>query len=142
MLQITKIFRFEMAHAVFGYKGKCQHIHGHSYVLHVSVANQITGDDFIAAPGFIIDFKDLKKIVNEWVIDALDHKLVLSNEYLAANKPMTIEKNIIAWNVEPTAENILIYTKKQLQQALPAEIKLKKLLLFETADSYSEWIDS
>jgi 6-pyruvoyltetrahydropterin/6-carboxytetrahydropterin synthase len=142
MLQITKIFRFEMAHAVFGYKGKCQHIHGHSYVLHVSVTDQITPDNFIAAPGFIIDFKDLKKIVNESVIDGLDHKLVLSNEYLAANKSMTIEKNIIAWNAEPTAENILIYTKNQLQQAFPAEVKLKQLLLFETADSYAEWIDS
>ena len=142
MLQITKIFRFEMAHAVFGYKGKCQHIHGHSYVLHVSVTDQTTHDNFIAAPGFIIDFKDLKKIVNEWVIDGLDHKLVLSNGYLAANKSMVIEKNIIAWNAEPTAENILIYTKNQLQQAFPAEIKLKKLLLFETADSYAEWIDS
>ena len=142
MLQITKIFRFEMAHAVFGYKGKCQHIHGHSYVLHVTVTDHTNGDNFIASPGFIIDFKDLKKIVNEWVIDGLDHKLVLSNGYLAANKSMVIEKNIIAWNAEPTAENILIYTKNQLQQAFPAEIKLKKLLLFETADSYAEWIDS
>lgn len=142
MLQITKIFRFEMAHAVFGYKGKCQHIHGHSYVLHVSVTDQTTPDNFIASPGFIIDFKDLKKMVNESVIDGLDHKLVLSNEYLAANKSMAIEKNIIAWDAEPTAENILIYTRNQLQQAFPAEIKLKKLLLFETADSYAEWIDS
>ena len=142
MLQITKIFRFEMAHAVFGYKGKCQHIHGHSYVLHVSVTDQTTPDNFIASPGFIIDFKDLKKMVNESVIDGLDHKLVLSNEYLAVNKSMIIEKNIITWDAEPTAENILIYTRNQLQQAFPAEIKLKKLLLFETADSYAEWIDS
>jgi 6-pyruvoyltetrahydropterin/6-carboxytetrahydropterin synthase len=140
MIQITKIFRFEMAHAVFGYKGKCQHIHGHSYVLHVSVAHHTTVDDFIASPGFIIDFKDLKKMVNESVIDELDHKLVLSNKYLAANKSMIIEKNILAWEAEPTAENILIYTKRQLQNALPAEIKLKKLLLFETTDSYAEWI--
>lgn len=140
MLQITKIFRFEMAHAVFGYNGKCQHIHGHSYVLHVSVANHTTGDDFIASPGFIMDFKDLKKIVNASVIDGLDHKLVLSNEYLAANKSMILEKNLIAWDAEPTAENILIYTRRQLRNALPAEIKLKKLLLFETADSYAEWI--
>jgi 6-pyruvoyltetrahydropterin/6-carboxytetrahydropterin synthase len=38
MISITKIFRFETAHAIFGYEGPCAHIHGHSYELHVSVA--------------------------------------------------------------------------------------------------------
>ncbi len=46
MLQITKIFRFEMAHAVFGYAGKCSHIHGHSYVLHVTITGNDVNDRF------------------------------------------------------------------------------------------------
>lgn len=38
MLQLTKIFHFEMAHAIDGYAGACKNIHGHTYELHVTVS--------------------------------------------------------------------------------------------------------
>jgi 6-pyruvoyltetrahydropterin/6-carboxytetrahydropterin synthase len=82
----------------------------------------------------------LKKIVNETVINKLDHQLVLSNEYLQTNTALISAENILAWEMEPTAENILIYIKQNLKLALPAEIKLIKLRLYETADSYAEWL--
>lgn len=37
VLRITKQLSFEMAHALLGYDGKCQNIHGHSYKLFVTV---------------------------------------------------------------------------------------------------------
>lgn len=142
MIQITKIFRFEMAHAIHGYAGSCKNIHGHSYILHVSVAGNTFGDNFVPAPGFIFDFKQLKQIVNETVIKKLDHHLVLSNEYLKADPSLISSENIFAWEMEPTAENILFYIKQNLLQTLPSEIKLIRLTLFETADSYAEWLPS
>ena len=57
MLSITKIFNFEMAHAINGYDGACKHIHGHSYQLFVSVSFAKNDSEYIAPPGFIIDFK-------------------------------------------------------------------------------------
>lgn len=140
MLQISKIFRFEMAHAIYGYAGKCKNVHGHSYILHVTITGSADNNNYIPAPGFIFDFKQLKKIVNETVINKLDHQLVLSNEYLQTNPALISAENIFAWEMEPTAENILIYIKQNLQLALPAEIKLIKLQLYETADSYAEWL--
>ena len=139
MITITKIFRFEMAHAIFGYAGKCKNIHGHSYILHVSVANASTEDGFIPASGFILDFKDLKKIVNEKIIKELDHRLVLSDEYVKENSAFESAENIFKWKIEPSAENILIYIKQEIETALPREIKLIKLKLYETTDSYAEW---
>ena len=140
MIQITKIFRFEMAHAIYGYAGKCKNIHGHSYVLHVTVAGISDENHFISAPGFIIDFKQLKKIVNETVIHKLDHQLVLSNEYVQSNELLQRQENIFLWKMEPSAENMLIYIKESLQSVFPTEIRLIKLKLFETADSYAEWV--
>ena len=72
MLSVTKIFYFEMAHAIYGYSGPCKNVHGHSYELHVTVGADDQGDEFIPAPGFILDFKELKSIVNTSVIDILD----------------------------------------------------------------------
>ena len=36
-IRITKKFRFEAAHALYGYDGKCKNIHGHNYKLFVTV---------------------------------------------------------------------------------------------------------
>ncbi|HEY9343426.1 MAG TPA: 6-carboxytetrahydropterin synthase [Hanamia sp.] len=140
MITITKIFRFEMAHAIFGYTGKCKNIHGHSYILQVTVTKSTSSDGFITGPGFIMDFKELKKIVNEKIIKELDHRLILSGEYLKLNPAFESAENIFKWKIEPSAENILIYIKEQIEMALPEEIKLIKLQLYETADSYAEWI--
>ena len=139
MLQITKIFRFEMAHAIDGYAGKCKNVHGHSYALHVTVGSNSNEDDYLSAPGFVIDFKQLKNIVNERVVDILDHKLVLSTAYLKLHESLKGQENLVIWEYEPSAENMLIYIKKNLQSVFPKEIKLVKLRLFETADSYAEW---
>jgi len=140
MMRITKIFHFEMAHAIYDYKGLCKNIHGHSYILHVSVSHDDPPGDYYPAPGFAIDFKSVKKIVQENVITVLDHALLLSRQYTEQNPAVLAHNNLIIFEAEPTAENILFYIKKQLQSYLPEEIRLEKLLLFETADSYAEWV--
>jgi 6-pyruvoyltetrahydropterin/6-carboxytetrahydropterin synthase len=139
MLRVTKIFRFETAHAIFGYAGSCRNIHGHSYVLHVTVQQASVSDDFLAAPGFVIDFKELKAIVKEAVIDRFDHRILLSEAYLNEHPKLTSLENLELWKVEPTAENILLQVKTTLQKLLPATVLLSCLKLYETADSYAEW---
>ncbi len=79
--------------------------------------------------------------MNETIINKLNHQLVLSNEYLKLNQSFKSAENISVWKMEPSAENILMYIKQNLQNALPAEIKLTGLNLFETADSYAEWVN-
>ncbi len=140
MISVTKIFRFETAHAIFGYEGPCKHIHGHSYVLHVTVASTAEGHkDFIEKPGFVVDFKILKKIVQETIVQKLDHRLILSEEYLGANPSLKNQENLEVWKMEPSAENILFFSKQEISHALPNGINLVKLRIYETADSYAEW---
>ncbi|MDP1843971.1 MAG: 6-carboxytetrahydropterin synthase [Sediminibacterium sp.] len=139
MLQVTKIFRFETAHAIHGYNGHCKNIHGHSYVLHVTVGADIGDIKYLPKPGFIIDFKDLKKWVNEIIIHEFDHCLILSTDFIKEHPNTVNSENLIVWEMEPTAENILLYIRNKLQEAIPANILLRKLIIFETNDSYAEW---
>lgn len=139
MLSLTKVFHFETAHAIHGYNGPCRNIHGHSYELHVTVATHQLMDDYVPAPGFVIDFKEIKKIVKEQLIQQLDHKLILSKEFIVSNNYSSKQENIIIWDFEPTAENILLYIKNELFAALPHQVQLANLKLFETKDSYAEW---
>ena len=72
MIQLTKIFHFEMAHAIDGYPGACKNIHGHSYELHVQVNSGNHSNEYIEGIGLAIDFKDIKNIVKSHIIDAFD----------------------------------------------------------------------
>ncbi len=139
MIQLTKIFHFEMAHAIDGYPGACKNIHGHSYELHVQVNSGNLSNEYIQGIGLDIDFKYIKNIVKCHIIDAFDHHLLLSKRYLSNNAGLAKNENLIAWEIEPTAENILIYIQKILQEKMPTNCHLHQLTLFETKDSYAIW---
>lgn len=140
MLQVTKIFRFETAHALYGYNGGCRFIHGHSYKLHVTVRAEREDAGYLPAPGMLFDFKDLKQLVNEAVVSRLDHQLVLSAAFVKANAASVPVENLLVLDAEPSAENLLIFARDAIRSRLPAGVVLARLQLHETADSYAEWV--
>ena len=139
MLQITKIFQFEMAHAIHNYQGSCGTIHGHTYQLHVTVTARLPVSGYLHQPPFIMDFKELKQLVQLSVLDQLEHGTIISEDYLKENSRLGHFSHLIIWKAEPTAENILLFISDALQKQLPENILLKKLKIFETAGSYAEW---
>jgi 6-pyruvoyltetrahydropterin/6-carboxytetrahydropterin synthase len=44
-IRLTKEFRFEMAHALWNYDGLCKNLHGHSYILNVTVIGDPIEDE-------------------------------------------------------------------------------------------------
>ena len=68
LIRITKEFKFEMAHALKGYDGPCQNIHGHSYELKVTVSGNPIVDESNPKLGMVMDFGDLKNLANNDLI--------------------------------------------------------------------------
>lgn len=136
MLYLTKHFDFEMAHALMGYPGKCRNIHGHSYKMEVTV----TGEPDPAS-GMVIDFKLLKDLVNDHVVNKLDHALVLADS-VDADLIATLRKHydkVITFPFVPSTENMLEHFAQILQPCLPANVKLYSIRLHETDTSFAEW---
>ena len=77
-IRITKKCNFETGHALYGYDGKCKNVHGHSYKLSVTVSGKPITDNSNPKFGMVIDFTDLKKIVNEEIVDIFDHATVFN----------------------------------------------------------------
>ncbi len=140
MVRLTKIFRFETAHALHGYAGACSHVHGHSYVLHVTVEGRECKDEPIGGTGILLDFKELKRIVQESVISTFDHKLLVSKAFLESNTIHLQPDSICIMKEEPSAENMLLYASRKIMAHLPEQVRLAKLVLWETQDSYAEWL--
>lgn len=134
MLSITKIFTFETAHRISSYLGTCQHIHGHSYKLHVTITGEEVGED-----DMLLDFKILKQIVKDVIVDPIDHAIMLKRNEVNERDFGKMEEKIFWMASEPTAERMLEWMANQLQQKLPNQIHLKRLRLFETENSFAEW---
>lgn len=136
MILLTKHFDFEMAHALMDYPGKCRNIHGHSYKMEVTVVGETQPDT-----GMVMDFKHLKDLVNEVVVNKLDHALVLSNatdaELVAALR--THYEKVILVPFQPSAENMLEHFAALLKPRLPEHVRLYAIRLHETETSYAEW---
>jgi len=139
-LRVTKRFTFEMAHALHCHDGLCANIHGHSYVLDVSLSgipNAVPGDP---KDGMVIDFADLKRIVKEAVVERYDHALVLherDREHVMDGAALFGRTIYTPW--QPTCENILLDVVSRLQKAIQGNIRLSAVRLQETATSWAEW---
>ncbi len=140
-IRLTKEFRFEMAHALWDYDGLCKNIHGHSYILQVTVIGVPNNNDNDPKNGMVMDFGDLKKIVNEEVVTPMDHSIVVSekapSQQLLALPQMSDRYHITPY--QPTCENMLIDFARRIAQRLPHNVELFSLKLHETGNSFAEW---
>jgi 6-pyruvoyltetrahydropterin/6-carboxytetrahydropterin synthase len=138
-IRITKEFSFEMAHALRNYDGPCRNIHGHSYKLFVTIIGEPIHDDQNVKNGMLMDFGQLKRLVNSKIVDVYDHAVVVyeNDERLAEMKDLF--ENIIATPYQPTCENMVGDFAAIINQELPNGLKVFSIRLYETATSYAEW---
>ena len=141
-IRITKEFKFETGHALYGYDGLCKNVHGHSYKLSVTVSGTPISDPKNKKYGMVMDFGDLKKIVNKIIVEPFDHATVLNvnspHKELADNMEAQGHK-IVRVKYQPTSEMIIIDFANKIKSKLPNNIILKCLILRETETCYAEW---
>lgn len=95
--------------------------HGHNYELDVTVEGEIDPET-----GFVLDLKVLHGVVEERVIRELDHRnLNLDVPWLAG--------------LNPTTEHLVVAIWERLVPALPAGVRLVRLVLWETPRNYVEY---
>ena len=138
--RITKRFTFEMAHALRGYAGPCGHIHGHSYVLEVSVSGPLRAPGDLHE-GMVMDFGKLKTLVHRAVLLHYDHALVLHTHDRAAipvDHPLFASTLFVPW--QPTCENLLHDMVQRIVPLLPTDAQLIHARLQETATCWAEYI--
>lgn len=132
LLYITRKEHFNAAHKLYNPKwtdaeneavfGKCanKNWHGHNFELFVTVKGVPNEDT-----GFVIDLKDLKAIINEHVIELLDHKNINEDVDFMAGKMASIENLVVGiWEqIEPHLVNCSLHCIK----------------LYETHQNYVEY---
>ena len=136
---LTKIFSFDTAHVLENYPGKCKHIHGHTYHLQVTITGEIINERNHPYNGMIIDFTDLKRWIQDSVLNLFDHALLLHEESTIAKLDFPDSERIYLTKYTPTCENMLLDIVERLKQSAPNNIYLVEVRLQETPTAFATW---
>lgn len=107
---------FDAAHKLENYQGKCSHLHGHRWTVEAFIIGET-----LDQTGLLVDFSVLKKKL-EKIVEKMDHSFL----------------NEIKEIGNPTAENLSKYIFYKFNQ-LPASVKLEKIRVWESPESYCEY---
>lgn len=132
MLYITKRVHFSASHRLFNPRfsddqneavyDKCNNYygHGHNYILELTVRGLPNPET-----GYVIDLKKLKKILNETIVNKVDHKhLNFDVDFLKGVITSVENLAVIFWNI----------LKEEIKDA-----ELYRLRLYETENSFVEY---
>ncbi|MEX8549108.1 MAG: 6-pyruvoyl tetrahydropterin synthase family protein [Mucilaginibacter sp.] len=135
MIYITRKEHFNAAHRMYRDEwsaeqnqevfGKCANPnwHGHNYNLFVTIKGEVTQET-----GYLMDLKDLKVIINNYVIEKLDHKNI--------NLDVDFMKGKMA-STELLTIEIFNQLKKPIEQH--QGVLLHSVKLFETENNSAEY---
>lgn len=148
MVSVTKEFTFDAAHMLAGHDGLCQNLHGHTYKVHVTVSRKTGLISSGSSAEMVVDFKDLKTILNKALFDQLDHAYIRE----ANGKDSTEDKlfrridnlglKVYEMPGRPTAENMVIHFYEKIVEALRYSglgIEVLKIVVWETPTSFAEF---
>lgn len=113
MYYVTVRTEFAAAHALRGYRGKCENLHGHNFKVEVTLKGRE-----LDRCGMLVDFADVKARLNE-LVGALDHQNLNELEPFASM-------------ANPSAENIAKHLHDGIAKLLPAGVRVDAVSVFET----------
>ncbi len=113
MFEISVEYSFAAGHALRGYKGKCENVHGHNYKVQVSVAGPQ-----LNSIGLLMDFVELRAAIKV-LVERLDHRFL-------NDLPPFDQQN-------PSAENIAKYFADTLSPQVSGDgLWLSAVTVWET----------
>jgi 6-pyruvoyltetrahydropterin/6-carboxytetrahydropterin synthase len=122
MFQVSVEDTFSSGHALRGYRGKCENVHGHNYRVRVTVEGPQ-----LDSIGLLVDFTLLKQVMRE-IIGRLDHQFINDLEPFRT--------------VNPSAENLAKYFYDEMQRGLnnlPPGARITDAIVWETDTSQAKY---
>jgi 6-pyruvoyltetrahydropterin/6-carboxytetrahydropterin synthase len=145
---ITRRLEFDAGHRVYQHESKCNHVHGHRYVVEVECAGDLD------KLGRVVDFSVIKSKFGKWIDENLDHGMILFKDdplapywksgfarYGRPDEPFEQQKHFIM-DKNPTAENLAGLLYKKANEILANDgVKVTAMTVWETPNcraTYSE----
>jgi 6-pyruvoyltetrahydropterin/6-carboxytetrahydropterin synthase len=116
MFDVSVDYGFSAGHALRGYKGKCENVHGHNYRVRVT----ISGEE-LDSTGLLVDFTDVRGAIKA-LVDRLDHRFL--NDLVPFDR------------INPSAENLAKYFSDEIGEAFRGRnLRVASVTVWETDQS-------
>lgn len=101
MYKVSKEIKWDQAHRLINYEGKCAELHGHTYTAIITF-----GCNSLDEKGFVLDFGLISEIMKGWIDKFWDHGTILHRDDPFLPSVMLYNKKVYTLPCNPTAENM------------------------------------
>jgi 6-pyruvoyltetrahydropterin/6-carboxytetrahydropterin synthase len=144
IVSISKEVEFDAGHRVPNHKSKCRNPHGHRYRVRVHAIGHIVEEPGASDEGMLVDFSDLKALMQTEIHDVLDHSFIvhINDEEMRAAIARP-DWNVVIFPYIPTAENIARWCWEVLVHKVETKfrdnLELQMVEVWETPTSCAKY---
>ena len=143
-ISITRRLEFDSGHRSPNHDGQCKHLHGHRYAIEVTLTGEVADHPGKADDGMVLDFGDIKRLTNQYVVEPWDHAFLVAKEdegLVAFLATLPNHKTVVMEHV-PTVENLANAAFAILQpvfsKSFSGRLELSALRLYETPNCWAD----
>lgn len=141
---VTRRLEFDAGHRIPDHRSQCRHLHGHRYVLEVTLAGEIISKPGDPANGMVMDFSEIKSLAKSHIIDLWDHAfLVFAGDLQVVEFLDSLPGHrTVVLDCIPTAENLAEKAFEILdavyRDTYGNDLRLERVRLYETPNCWAD----
>jgi 6-pyruvoyltetrahydropterin/6-carboxytetrahydropterin synthase len=146
VLTITRKLEFDAGHRIPDHRSQCRNLHGHRYVLEITLQGDVVETEGASDRGMVMDFADVKSLAMEHLVSRWDHAFLVFEgdtrvrEFLES---MPGHKTVVVDRI-PTVENLAALAFEMLASVYDAHygsnLLLQRVRLYETPNCWADFV--
>ena len=141
---VTRRLEFDAGHRIPDHKSQCRHLHGHRYVLEVTLTGIIIEKQGDSANGMVMDFSEIKLLAQRHLVDHWDHAFIV---YAGDTKVVEFldalpDHKTVVLDCIPTAENLadraFMVLDAVYRDTYGNQLRLERVRLYETPNCWAD----
>lgn len=143
-MRITRRLEFDAGHRIPDHASQCRHLHGHRYVIEITLVGEVIATPGLAVSGMVMDFGEVKAIAARHLVEVWDHAFLAYRgdkavvDFLGS---LPGHKTVLL-DVVPTAENLAAEAFRVLAphyaDTYGNALRLERVRLYETPNCWAD----
>jgi 6-pyruvoyltetrahydropterin/6-carboxytetrahydropterin synthase len=141
---ITRKLEFDAGHRIPDHRSQCRNLHGHRYVLEITLQGELVETEGAPDRGMVMDFADVKALAMEHLVNKWDHAFIVyaRDEIVRGFLEQMADHKTVVLDRIPTVENLAAEAFRILSGVYDAHygvnLKLKRIRLYETPNCWAD----